>query len=120
MTMFELYLLTRFETLSKLFEVGAVLSAVFGVATLASIAFAIDSGEEKWIKISVKATKAFCIILIVSVFGSVAVPSNKALAIMFAGSWATQSSETKKVPDKAMKVLNKFMDEYLEDNSEKK
>ena len=63
------------------------------------------------------------VVLIISCLGVVFVPTKKEmLAIYAAGTivdYVQDNKEAQKVPDKAVKALNKYLDDFLNENKEK-
>ena len=59
-------------------------------------------------------SKRFLLPLILLIPLQLAIPSQKDLAVIFAGHWVLNSKEVKQLPEKAVKVLNTYMDNYLE------
>lgn len=50
-----------------------------------------------------------------SAVGKTLIPTNKDLAIIFAGAWATNSAEMQRLPENVVGTINKFMDDYRKD-----
>ena len=59
----------------------------------------------------------FSVLLSIPSILNVFIPTNKELAAIFGGYYAINNAELQEMPTKAAKVINKFMDDYLEDGS---
>lgn len=109
-----LYWLTRLDYLHRL-------SVIFGIVLLLYCAICIiikappSSNPKLSIKHSVISGFLSVFLFIMSVF----TPTNSDLAIIIAGSWASNNKEMSALPEKTVKVLNVFLDKYLEKNKEK-
>ena len=107
MDMWTLYWLTRIEGLGAFFEACA---AIAGTGLVLWAFFWItEFGMEEAFRPKAWLAGAFVFFLLLSVL----TPSNKDLAIIFGGHYAINNEEMQKMPTKAAKVVNRFMDEYL-------
>lgn len=123
MSVFELYLITTFTESSKAFGVLGFLLAIcatFGAAIKIGITYDehADEGNKQLVKVF--PCKTIAVISFLFLLTSFLSPSYKQLAIIYSGSFATNNAEAKQIPDNAMKVLNKFMQEYLNDGKQVK
>lgn len=115
MTVFELYLITTLaEWKNGLIALSLILAFAVLIVSLIT-AFDSDIAEKDKIPFGYKRFIPFALFFLLGALS----PSYKQLALISSGSFLTQNLEAKQLPDKTMKVLNKFMDEYLEqDKSE--
>jgi hypothetical protein len=113
MDMWTLYWLTRIEDLGAAF---GFIAFVIGFLLMVWVVY--WGVEENFDKEHKPRTSAF---VALGVFWILAVltPSNKDLAIIMGGYYATNNEEFVEMPTKAAKVVNKFMDEYLEESTDK-
>lgn len=109
MSMWQIYWLTRLFNLQSALSVIAV---VFGFSTfLFGISMVTEFKEKEkgiykyWAKQSLT---AFVSSMALFIF----LPSKSDVAIMVAGSWATNSEEMKKLPDNVVKTINDFLSEH--------
>jgi TctA family transporter len=111
MSYLELYLLTRMQGFHELFgNISLVtLFLLFLLLLWASIAEVLDKAKT-WLIILFAAS---CISGLICV----SIPTNKDLAIILAGRWATNSAEVQKLPENVVGVMNKFMNQYLQEPS---
>ena len=122
MNSWTLYWFTRFE---ELHNWAGILTSILGIAVVVHLlactiwlgiaADSYDDNEKKAAKSASKWAKLLIPLFTITSLMMILVPTNKQLAIIIAGSYVTQNEEMIKVPTKATKVLNKFMDEYLDE-----
>ena len=115
MSLFTIYLLTRISSFSLLF---IILGIVCVVATIVCLVAQIDeSKEEVVVRWQRRARLAAASALTFAILTTL-LPGRSALAVIFAGHWATNSEEASKLPANVVKTMNKFMEEYNKDDSE--
>lgn len=116
----EIYWITRLESIHNTFEVLLILSIVsLGIFTFIALVN-LDEWDSNYTKSSRKFLKACCPVLFISILGTVFIPTTKE-ALLIYGVGGTidyvKSNETAKgIPDKAVKALDKFLEEYSKDN----
>jgi len=119
MSIFTLYLLTRLEPLNNVFITMMIFSFVltFFTSLFFIISWDVDgiAKEEKVQKIVRKVLVVLGLSLSVSALGSILTPTNKDIAVIVGGYWATNSEEVVKLPDNVVKTMNKFLKEYNEE-----
>lgn len=124
MDMSTMYLLTRLDPLYTLFGFMSCLGSIIGlISLLIFINFNIESNRnseryevkpsfnKKWFIFPI----IFGLIGLTGLAGRVLTPTNEQLAVILGGYYATNSEEYSQMPDKAAKVVNKFMDQYLKE-----
>lgn len=117
MTWWQLYLLTRLDPFSTAFGVLSILLFIcIGIAT-AIMLLAIgdrdlDIGSEECKKFKwfiIRGSVLASLLLTISML----LPSNKDIALIYAGSLISKSEEIQKLPENAVKVLNTYMEQYI-------
>lgn len=111
MTTWQLYLLTRLESFNTLFQVVMIISAISSVMVL-FIAFIAKTEEQLDVPLFKKVLFTCLSVTVISSVIFTSIPTNKDLAIIFAGRYLTNSDEMKKLPDNAARVINNFLDQY--------
>ena len=115
MNWFEIYLLTR---LGFIHDICGIVSILFGVVLFVAMCIffsAFGKGEQDIRSACAYMFKWLFPIWFLCLCGVAFIPTNKQLAIIFSGYWATNSEQVKALPDKVVKTMNKFLDEYLEE-----
>jgi len=118
MDMSTLYWLTRVEGLQSFLEGLTFFSCMvffFSAAGYVIARFNAVEEDQGLVKKFLYVPIIAAIMWVVAAVGLVLVPSEKHLAIIFGGYYATNNEELVKSPTKAIKVINKFMDNYLEE-----
>ena len=114
MSLFEMYLLTRLnlihDMMGIIFLASIVALAILGMSYLLHFIYE-DMDNEGVVRLT-NIIKKTTIVLILAALGGTLIPSNKQLAVIFAGHWSTNSEEVKKLPDNVIKTMNNFMDKY--------
>jgi len=118
MDMSTLYWLTRLDGLHTAFSymILPTLGITF-ISLLVIFVHYIDkklSVSKKWFLLPVGSA----VLLGTCILGNVLTPTNKELGVILGGYYASNSEEYSKLPNKAGKVINKFMDSYLEEKKE--
>lgn len=121
MTALEIYWLTRLPHLS---EIGVAVTIGSFVAAALLLCFApawasedFGSATSRLVAKIVAKVAVGCLLIggLIKLF----VPTTQDLAVIFAGAWAVNSEEMQKLPDNVVKTINKYLESYLEDQSEK-
>lgn len=117
----EIYWITRLDAINTMFSTFLVLSIVsLGIFTFIALVN-IDEWDSNYTKFTKKFLKTFCPVLFISLLGTVFIPTTKE-ALLIYGVGGTidyiKSNETAKgIPDKAVKALDKFLEEYNKDTN---
>jgi len=112
------WLIYLISIIDRFREVFCVCNIIFGMALIGTtIGYIINKveEEEKWINQFKKWMKICIINLIIFVSLTVFIPGSKTIAAIYLLPKIANNEEVIKIPDKAMKVLNKKLDEYLDD-----
>lgn len=124
MTAWDIYWLTRLEP-----PLGSIFVALASLAALAAFALLVialcllstceDDSVEQGKNISRHAIKVGLLAFLPATAAAL-IPDRGDLAIIFAGSWATNSAEMQKLPENVLKTMNKFMSDYVGEKDEPK
>lgn len=119
MSVFELYLITRLDSINSFFSGIIVLCFVSIIILIIIYAVKLDNNDfltPKYKKLFIKKIKKYIYIniwvLIISIIFSLAIPNEKEFLEIYAGRWATNSKEMKNLPNNTIKALNKLLEDY--------
>lgn len=116
----ELYWITRLDSIHTLFEALLIVFSLLGtiVIVFGLVAYVEDASEEVK-KLIIKLCRAFLFIVLFSATGLVFTPTTKeALLIYGVGGtidYIQQNETAKHLPDKCVKALDLFIDDYIEE-----
>ena len=117
MTAWQIYLLTRCEGLRSAAFGAMVVAGAIAIVFLFCIPILFDGWmiESEELRASIRRQMRLWTIGLVGVATPimVLVPTKTDIAIIIAGAWATNNADMRAMPDKAMQVVNKFLDDYL-------
>lgn len=108
MSFWELYWLTRCQSLATLFFILCMVSSITSCFLFVGSLMAINSSEQLLLKKGVK--YALPLAFVSGIFAAL-LPSNKDIALIYSGHFITHSEEMKKLPDNILKYLNTFLEE---------
>lgn len=118
----EIYWITVLGNLSNITGLIAIFSGIIGASFLISL-FVCDISYDKERKQVYKISKISLAICAVSSLLSIFTPSTKeAMAIYGVGTvvdYVQENKDVKDIPDKAVQCINKFLEDYSEDNKSK-
>ena len=116
MSAFELYLFTRLDTI---IGIAILIAIITGIALMISVCgYAINTNDDGCNSARDAAScKRIALwmapVFLFSVVVCVTIPTQNHALTIFAGEWATNNEEMKKVPDNAAKALNQYLEEML-------
>jgi hypothetical protein len=112
----EIYWITRLDAINTIFSAFLIISIVALVVFIFIALANLDYWDNSCTWFSKKYLKICCPILFISILGTAFVPTTKeALLIYGVGGtidYIKSKNTVKKLPDKAIKALDKFLDEY--------
>jgi len=119
----EIYWLTRLNAINTVLLIIIIMSGVIFI--VAMLGFLVnyeesDSSEEKWKSFFKNYIKKCLIFFSIGVVGSVFIPTSKEALLIYGvgGSidYLKENPTAKRLPDKCIKALDKWVDSYVEDN----
>ena len=118
MDMSTLYWLTRVEPLGNTISTLLVTTALIGgfYMLMRTGHLIIDKKQE--VDVVMKPYIKWILVWLFIMFANVLIPDNKSLAVILGGYYAVNNEELSKMPTKAGAVINKFMDNYLEEKKD--
>lgn len=124
MTIFQLYLLTRLDAISSaahnftfLFGVFSILSVVTFI--IISIGKTVDKTiTEDFVSTVRKTMKVFITCWAVVFTVGLVTPTSKDAFMIIGGAYVTQNQDVQAMPPAVFKAMNKFLQEYIEDDAD--
>lgn len=115
MEWWQIYLITRVSEAKEFFIlISSVLLAVMLVGTIITVVHC-NIEDEDWFELARKIRlKLWCIVVAVIGFISMLLPTDKDIAIILAGHWATHNEQMTKLPDNVLKTLNGLLEKAQE------
>lgn len=133
MSMLTLYFLLKLDAIIGLFIGILVASVIFTIVYMTVRATQIvdystaSKEEDDWRKYRQFIIKKCIPVILVIIIITIAIPNTKEMAFIYVASKVTQSNRAKRIgekaldmPEKALDILNKKMNEYLEDQIKNK
>lgn len=119
--MTEIYWITRLDVINLFFYIVMVFSLI-GIIGLTTIIFLDGRSPEEMFKKFSKYIKMLIISFVIGFLGITFIPTTNDVMLMYGlgtiKEYVDNNEKTKELPDKAIDVLNKYLDE-INDNKEK-